>query len=73
MVMCKAEKLLNWEWIPCACHILHNSALSGLKALGASMEVCTHESLEGAMANEDIDLDEHDQETVGGVLHVTAS
>ena len=73
MVMCKAAKLLNWEWIPCACHILHISTLYGLKALGASMKVGTHESLRGAMANEYINWDEHDQETVGGVLDITAS
>ena len=35
--------------------------------------VVTCESLEGAMANEDVDWDEHDQETVGGVLNITAS
>ena len=37
------------------------------------MEVGTRESLEGAMANEGIDWNEHDQETVGGVLDITAS
>ena len=55
IVMCKAAKLLNWEWIPCACHILHNSALYGLISVGANMEVGTRESLEGTMINEDID------------------
>ena len=37
------------------------------------MEFGTHDSLEGAMANEDTDWDEHDQETVGGVLDIIAS
>ena len=37
------------------------------------MEVGTCESVDSAMANEDIDWDEHDQETVVGLLDITAS
>ena len=73
MVMCKAAKLLNWSYIPCASHILHNYALYGLKALGANMEVGTRKSLEGTIENQEVDWDEHDQETIGGMLDITAS
>ena len=73
-VMAKSARRLKWEWIPCMCHILHNAAQYGLKALGAEVDMKTENAtLDGDDHDDDDDdressmaWDPHEQDVIGG-------